>query len=366
MAVHVFLLAESLRNPPRNKIPRGMAMSWSLTEYQVGALSSSALHLILLPTEKCNFRCSYCYEDFVAGAMRSDVIQGIRALIDARIGGLETLSISWFGGEPLLAYKTIIDIQTFAQETCRAHGVTLTGSVTSNAYLLSSDRHEELSGLGINIFQISLDGDERVHDTTRILANGKSTFAKIWFNLEEIHSRSIGDAVCLLRLHLTNRNFDSLQRLCEKINACYANDQRFRVLVKLIDDYGGSGSERASDLIDPNGEERSAYLMTLLKPQLKWQQETHPISTVCYAARANSWIIRADGRLGKCTVALTDERNTIGQLLPNGELALDEERWRLWIEPTIKGDLKGMACPWQALPVEQEAASGRKIPLRVI
>ena len=31
------------------------------------ALTTRRLHLILLPTEQCNFRCKYCYEDFQHG-----------------------------------------------------------------------------------------------------------------------------------------------------------------------------------------------------------------------------------------------------------------------------------------------------------
>ena len=33
------------------------------------ALSDRYLHLILFPTEQCNFRCTYCYEDFEAKQM---------------------------------------------------------------------------------------------------------------------------------------------------------------------------------------------------------------------------------------------------------------------------------------------------------
>jgi uncharacterized protein len=38
------------------------------TRAQVGAaLSPRFQQLTILPTEKCNFRCTYCYEDFELG-----------------------------------------------------------------------------------------------------------------------------------------------------------------------------------------------------------------------------------------------------------------------------------------------------------
>ena len=69
----------------------------------VQALSSTSLHLVVLPTEACNFRCFYCYEDFKLARMREDVVRGLERLLEARAPSLEHLSISWFGGEPLLA-----------------------------------------------------------------------------------------------------------------------------------------------------------------------------------------------------------------------------------------------------------------------
>lgn len=51
----------------------------------VQALSSSNLELIILPTEHCNFRCLYCYEDFQVGRMKRPVVESIKKLISLRM-----------------------------------------------------------------------------------------------------------------------------------------------------------------------------------------------------------------------------------------------------------------------------------------
>lgn len=42
---------------------RDVGMS-STEQDRMFSLRNDVLHLILLPTEQCNFRCTYCYEDF--------------------------------------------------------------------------------------------------------------------------------------------------------------------------------------------------------------------------------------------------------------------------------------------------------------
>ena len=54
----------------------------------LGGVSPKLLELIILPTEKCNFRCTYCYEDFELGKMPEAVQRGIENLITHRAPGL--------------------------------------------------------------------------------------------------------------------------------------------------------------------------------------------------------------------------------------------------------------------------------------
>ena len=44
-------------------------------------LDRGIFKLILLPTEKCNFRCSYCYENYEIGQMSNQTMESIKKLI---------------------------------------------------------------------------------------------------------------------------------------------------------------------------------------------------------------------------------------------------------------------------------------------
>jgi uncharacterized protein len=72
----------------------------------------------------------------------------------------------------------------------------------------------------------------------------------------------------------------------------------------------------------------------------------------CYAARANSFVIRSDGRVGKCTVALDDDRNTVGHLSADGRLILDASRIRPWIRGLVSLDPTELHCPLINLPAQ--------------
>src|SRR3979490_3029402 len=88
------------------------------------------LELIILPTERCNFRCTYCYEDFKLGKMSRKVVDAIKLLLAARVNDLHSLQLSWFGGEPLLAKEIILEVNNFSKELyAQSH---YSSSITTN------------------------------------------------------------------------------------------------------------------------------------------------------------------------------------------------------------------------------------------
>ena len=107
-------------------------------------VSRKIQQLIILPTEKCNFRCAYCYEDFLIGKMKEPVQQAIERFLDPRIPELAELSIDWFGGEPLMARNAVLRIAACASRLCKAHGVSSRGGMATNAYILSRELFDEL------------------------------------------------------------------------------------------------------------------------------------------------------------------------------------------------------------------------------
>jgi uncharacterized protein len=67
--------------------------------------------------------------------------------------------------------------------------------------------------------------------------------------------------------------------------------------------------------------------------------------SICYAAHANSFLVRADGRLNKCTVALDLPANQVGRIHEDGTLELDRDRMLGWSLGLKTGDAGTLACP---------------------
>jgi len=63
----------------------------------VNSLRTDRLQLILLPTEQCNFRCTYCYEDFAIGRMSDAVVAGVKT---PSLGGAGASNAPSFRGVP--------------------------------------------------------------------------------------------------------------------------------------------------------------------------------------------------------------------------------------------------------------------------
>ena len=147
---------------------------------------TDTMHLVVMPTEACNFRCTYCYQTFPRGKMKQEIREGLKSFISRKAASLQTLNISWFGGEPLLALDVIVELSESILADVQKHGLTYTAEISTNGYLLTEQNFRSLLSCNVRRFMITLDGMAEIHDSRRFLASGEKTFNLIIENLKAI------------------------------------------------------------------------------------------------------------------------------------------------------------------------------------
>jgi uncharacterized protein len=315
-----------------------------------------------MPTEQCNFRCRYCYEDFRLGRMSSDTVEGIRALISNRIDKLDQLYISWFGGEPLAAADTMLDLSSHAAELAsKRPKMIYRAGITTNGYFLNQQLIDQMANVRILDFQITLDGPREIHNQRRLRANGSGSFEKIWNNLLLLKA-SPHPFKILIRVHFDRDTVDCLDPLIQDLQCELITDHRFEVCFKSLLRMGGLNDDRLNVFSESEANEKRETLLRKLHGDHVPEEEPF----ICYAAKPNALVIRADGTLAKCTVALNDPRNRVGVIHRDGTVEVDMSRYRPWLVGLETLDLDVLACPLQQIRKPDTAKVSSSAPLGVL
>lgn len=147
--------------------------------------------VILQVTQNCNLRCEYCvysgsYINRVHNNKRMplEVAKAAILFLAQNSKNSKTISIGFYGGEPLLEFELIQNVVEYAEQLFSGRKVMF--NMTTNATLLNMDKARYLYEKKFNI-TVSLDGPRNIHDSNRIFANSnKGTFDTVMANLEEI------------------------------------------------------------------------------------------------------------------------------------------------------------------------------------
>ena len=316
----------------------------SLREVQM-CIDNRELHLILLPTEACNFRCVYCYESFRLKRMEPWVVEGVKRLLSRRAPGLKSLSISWFGGEPLLALDVMEDVLRHVGSLRHEFpDLRFDSDATTNASLLTRPVLERLAASGVRRYQVTFDGPRDHHDRKRVLAGGRGTFDRIWGNLVALKASEAAFSI-MVRVHVDRENADAMELFLQDYRVAFGDDPRFELFIRGLSRLGGSNDASLRIL---EGEEGTRQIMTLRARATELglrQKELRLENSICYAARANSFVIRANGNLNKCTVALEEPRNVVGRIHADGRLSIDKAVMIPWMRGLRSGDRQELQCP---------------------
>ncbi|WP_019909302.1 radical SAM/SPASM domain-containing protein [Paenibacillus sp. HW567] len=177
--------------------------------------STRQLGLTIATTLNCNLGCIYCYEkDFRNNKkMSQEVLDKIVELVMNQAKGLDSLSVCWYGGEPLLDMNVIRFLSNKFMQICEENKIEYSASIITNGYRLDRSLAEELRGFKVFMAQVTIDGPKEIHDIRRPLVGGQPTFDKILDNIKET-----SDVLNIsLRINTDTTNKDELDDLLQLI-----------------------------------------------------------------------------------------------------------------------------------------------------
>ena len=268
------------------------------------------------PTLLCNMDCWYCYESKTAkGYMPIEIQERVKKMIMrlASTPNYKAINLSFFGGEPLLAFNTVVkELITFTKEQCNANGKNIGLHFTTNGYLLTKDILDFLAGFDVS-FQIPLDGNEIVHNKIKITKDGQPTYKKTIDNIKLVIE--YGCPVCV-RLNFTA---NTLPYFLDVLSDFKDLSEEKKKLVNFnfqrvwqdndIPDTELHVSER-EDYFSDSGFVVSPYTSN---PFLH-----------CIMDSPHSIAINYDGRVFKCTARDFTEQNSDGVLTEEGTIQWNE------------------------------------------
>ncbi len=149
------------------------------------ATHGGAVAITICPTLACNFECPYCFATRGRGKMSQQVQDDIVALAERMldVSHARTLTITWFGGEPLMATDVIEALSPRLMSLANERGCEYVGWIFTNGYLLSNDVVDLLLRCHVTHVHIPLDGVGATNDATRRLVGGGPTYERILDNL---------------------------------------------------------------------------------------------------------------------------------------------------------------------------------------
>lgn len=305
-------------------------------DYDQVRYDSSTLSLTIAPTMACNLACGYCYQglDKDLSKIRADVPEKIFKLVEGKIKGITDLSVTWYGGEPLMGKDTIFRLSDRLIGLCDLNGVEYGASIVTNGVHLTPDIALQLYTRRCTSAQVTIDGTKSIHDKMRPTISGKGSYDVIIKNICNV-VRETPMAVNI-RVNVGEPNISDAELLLDEIAGLQL---------------GGTGriSMYFAPLEASTQASGAAFQESLTKAEFNaaiLRLKEHAIANgldriitppggfmgMCVAAKQNGYVVSPNGDLHKCWETAHDPSKRVTTLdnhenfeeTPNGAL------WANW------------------------------------
>lgn len=155
------------------------SLSEAVRGAQIARRMPKLCYMELILTDQCNLRCSYCFEkDKNPHNMSDETALAAVDFLMEESGPTKTVTILFFGGEPLLRFDLMRRVHAYATSEAGKRDKTIHWDMTTNGTLMTEEKAAWLAKARVN-YLLSLDGGKEDHDRYRKFANGRGSFEAV-------------------------------------------------------------------------------------------------------------------------------------------------------------------------------------------
>jgi uncharacterized protein len=166
------------------------------------------LMAILKVTNSCNMACGYCYNSYKKNNKKIISAEETFIILEKLVNYIHSgsLHICFHGGEPLLADMNYYSSVLNSVKVFKERDVKFNFGIQTNGTLLTPEKIDILSSLGINI-GISLDGDEVTSRLARPFLGGHNSYYKVAAAIQALKEHHVNCGVITV---VSSKNVNNL------------------------------------------------------------------------------------------------------------------------------------------------------------
>jgi uncharacterized protein len=342
--------------------------------------SDRFLRYTICLTDECNFACTYCYQQMLNALkgnkpvkISDEKISNILAVTERKFNEErpKVLSVTFYGGEPLLAVDQIEKLSNGFLNLCEKYDVKYDTLVVTNGYLLTVPVIQRLLECGVNSAIVTIDGDRDLHNSYRKHKSGRPTFDTIMGNVGNAQNRMY----ITIRTNVSKNSVENANTLIKILaEKGWRVDFDFQP-VEVVEELSTGFNDEMLTLREFASVEAELYkeVITLI-PEYSFNPFRRIKYARCDALCRNSFVIDVDGSIYKCWGEIGNKFSSVGKLT-NEDIELNH-KFEKWITYEPFEDQKCMECPvlpmcmggcvFNAVTVERLSASPWKKPYACI
>lgn len=253
------------------------------------------LELVVAPTTSCNFACPYCFEGEKRNKfMTQEVVEDLVDFVNS-YKNTKKLNITWYGGEPLVAFGIMKDIVSKIRSEC--HITIGEQSIISNGYLINDQVIGFMKENQFKSIQITLDGNEEHHNLTRCLKESqKPTFKTIISNIDRLVQEMPDDFNISIRVNINKENERDFIDIFKMLTEMFP-ERKISIYPGFIREDGNNYKMCYNSLF---GKARYEFYKNVEKAGIHIDYYPKRQQKGCMTSQEGSFVIGPEGELYKC------------------------------------------------------------------